>query len=303
MEYLSRILGVVAQQDGFRFHPLCGHIRLNHLLFADDLLLFCKGTETSIMWLLRSFSTFSNASGLTLNKAKSEIFFNGMSSSVMDNILQVSGFRKGQLPFKYLGVPISAKKLSKAEGMKLVDRIVARIRGWGSRHLSYAGRLVLVQWVSHVYMKDCEWSSYSPPSDCSWTWKKITHIMKKFKQAYTNNQWLDTSIEYTVKAGYSWLCGSQPKDRLLRMGIIVDGGCEICAVAPEDHKHLFSECRYTRQCLALFQQKINDARINGLVKRPGFVIQKVIDDVLHRFRKSNAAICKPRERAWLQQIS
>ncbi|XP_074267004.1 uncharacterized protein LOC141590305 [Silene latifolia] len=225
-------------------------------------------------------------------------------------------------------------------------------------------------------MKGCEWSSYSPPVDCSWTWKKITHIMKKFQQAYTNNQWLNSPTEYTVKAGYSWLCGNQPKvrwrflcwntlnipkssficwgimhqrlltkDRLLRMGIIVDGGCEICAAANEDHKHIFSDCQYTRQCLSLFQLKMqvpmdltdmitwfskcrgitkfqkrfvgacyvdllysiwlvrNDARINGLVKSPRFVIQKVIEDVLHRFQRLNTSNLQSRERAWLQQIS
>ncbi|XP_074291146.1 uncharacterized protein LOC141617914 [Silene latifolia] len=143
MEYLSRILGIIAQQDDFRYHPMCGHIKLNHLLFADDLLMFCKGTETSIMWILRSFATFSATSGLQLNKSKSEIYFNGVSTNNVANILQVSGFQRGTLPFKYLGVPISSQKLTKNEGMKLLDKMVARIRGWGTRHLSYAGRLTL----------------------------------------------------------------------------------------------------------------------------------------------------------------
>ncbi|KAL9241975.1 hypothetical protein vseg_016025 [Gypsophila vaccaria] len=147
MEYLSRILGVVAQQETFKFHPMCGHMKLNHLLFADDLLLFCKGNEQSIMWILRGFSTFSLASGLDLNKEKTNIYFNGVTTVLIDNILQVSGFKRGSLPFKYLGVPISSKKLTKNEGMKLLDRITARIIGWGTRHLSYAGRLVLVQSV------------------------------------------------------------------------------------------------------------------------------------------------------------
>ncbi|XP_074297547.1 uncharacterized protein LOC141628284 [Silene latifolia] len=147
MEYLSRVLKVVASQDGFRFHPLCGHLKLNHLLFADDLLLFCKGNAPSIMWILRAFSTFSSASSLHLNRAKSEIYFNGVNSGTITDILQISGFHRGSLPFKYLGVPISSKKLTKAEGQKLTDRIVARIRGWGTQHLTYAGRLTLVNSV------------------------------------------------------------------------------------------------------------------------------------------------------------
>ncbi|XP_074277721.1 uncharacterized protein LOC141601346 [Silene latifolia] len=87
MDYLSRILNVVGQQDDFRFHPMCGHLRLNHLLFADDLLLFSKGTDTSIMWLLRDYATFSAASGLSLNKEKTEIYFNGVQPQTMEAIL------------------------------------------------------------------------------------------------------------------------------------------------------------------------------------------------------------------------
>ncbi|XP_074293124.1 uncharacterized protein LOC141620052 [Silene latifolia] len=103
-----------------------------------------NGTETSIMWLLRGFATFSIASGLELNKDKYDIYFNEVSDKSISNLLQVSGFKRGCLPFRYIRVPISSKKLTKNEGMKLLDRIVARIRGWGTRHLSYAGRLVLV---------------------------------------------------------------------------------------------------------------------------------------------------------------
>ncbi|XP_074305519.1 uncharacterized protein LOC141640735 [Silene latifolia] len=147
MEYLSRILHVISNQDDFRFHPLCRPLKLNHLLFADDLLLFSKGTASSIMWMLRAFSTFSKASGLCFNREKSDIYFNGVPSHVMTNIIQVSGFRQGELPFRYLGVPISSHKLSKNDGMKLTDRITARIRYWGTRQLSYTGRLTLINSV------------------------------------------------------------------------------------------------------------------------------------------------------------
>ncbi|XP_074305761.1 uncharacterized protein LOC141640983 [Silene latifolia] len=148
---------LVVNGTSFGFFQGKRGLRLNHLLFADDLLLFCKGNEQSIMWILRSFATFSAATGLSLNKSKSKIYFNGVASPIVKYILQVSGFHRGTLPFKYLGVPISAKKLTKHEGMKLTDRIVARIRSWGTKHLSYAGMLTL-------FRK----SEYQKPSSISW---------------------------------------------------------------------------------------------------------------------------------------
>lgn len=41
MEYLSRLLKSV--EGSYSFHPRCKTIKLSHLCFADDLMLFCKG--------------------------------------------------------------------------------------------------------------------------------------------------------------------------------------------------------------------------------------------------------------------
>lgn len=39
MEYLSRCRGELKNDPDFNFHPKCKRIHLNHLIFADDLLL------------------------------------------------------------------------------------------------------------------------------------------------------------------------------------------------------------------------------------------------------------------------
>lgn len=79
-------------------------------MFADDLLLFCKGDKMPIMTMLRAFSTFSHSSGFQLSPGKSNAYFNGMNQG---GGRYVSGFKEGQLPFKYLGVPIQTTTLSK----------------------------------------------------------------------------------------------------------------------------------------------------------------------------------------------
>ncbi|XP_074266065.1 uncharacterized protein LOC141588526 [Silene latifolia] len=148
MEYLSRVLtGVTTKLDFFTFHPLCRQLRLNHLCFADDLLLFWRGDRPSIITILRGFATFSVASGLEMNKDKSDIYFNGMSPGDVEFVLRIYGFQEGSFPFRYLGIPISHKRMAIGDCTRLVEKVVERIRGWGTRKLSYARRLVLVKAV------------------------------------------------------------------------------------------------------------------------------------------------------------
>ncbi|KAH0682653.1 hypothetical protein KY289_020405 [Solanum tuberosum] len=66
------------------------------------------------------------------------------------NILQQSGFGCGEFPFKYLGVPLSTKKLTIMQWSPLVNKIIARISSWTAKKLSYAGRMQLVQSKFHL---------------------------------------------------------------------------------------------------------------------------------------------------------
>ncbi|XP_074277525.1 uncharacterized protein LOC141601153 [Silene latifolia] len=93
---------------------------------------------------MRALSSFCKASGLAMNNAKSEIFFNGVPEDIREGIKQVTGFREGTMPFRYLGVPIKAGRLTKKECSTLTENMVARIRGMGAKKLSYAGRVTLI---------------------------------------------------------------------------------------------------------------------------------------------------------------
>ncbi|XP_074313926.1 uncharacterized protein LOC141649128 [Silene latifolia] len=151
MEYLTRLLAFTTETMSFHYHPLCKPLRLTHLMFADDLLLFCKGDVQSIMVLLRTYSTFSIASGLKMSKGKSNVYFNGVREDIKHDILQVSGCVEGNLPFRYLGVPIKTTRLTAPDCAPIIEKLMTKIRGLGTRKLTYAGRLVLIKAVLKTY--------------------------------------------------------------------------------------------------------------------------------------------------------
>ena len=66
---------------------------------------------------------------------------------VKQQIVQQLGYNMEELPFKYLGVPLSTKKMSALQWNPLIEKIMARINSWTTRKLSYAGRTQLVQTV------------------------------------------------------------------------------------------------------------------------------------------------------------
>ncbi|XP_039057118.1 uncharacterized protein LOC120200312 [Hibiscus syriacus] len=133
----------------FGYHPKCKRIGLTHLSFVDDLLIYCKGNPESIAGIIYVLNHFYSLSGLKLNVSKTELFSAGIPSRILEIIHSVSGFRKGQLPVRYLGVPLVIKKLPELDCQPLLDKIKLKMYHWSSKHLSYAGRLELIKTVLH----------------------------------------------------------------------------------------------------------------------------------------------------------
>uniref|UniRef100_A0A1U7W3B3 Uncharacterized protein LOC104219732 n=1 Tax=Nicotiana sylvestris TaxID=4096 RepID=A0A1U7W3B3_NICSY len=84
MEYFTRIMQWVATLDGFAFDTKCKGLKLNHLCFADNVLMFCKGEYQSIMLMLRGLQTFSDASGLSTNAGKSNVYSANMDRQCLE---------------------------------------------------------------------------------------------------------------------------------------------------------------------------------------------------------------------------
>ncbi|OIT37314.1 hypothetical protein A4A49_65912, partial [Nicotiana attenuata] len=86
----------------------------------------------------QKFHQFTLVSGLQANLSKSEAYFGGVPTEGRQQILKLLGLSNGELPFKYLGVPLSTKKLSVLQWQPLIDKMTAKITSWNAKTLSYA---------------------------------------------------------------------------------------------------------------------------------------------------------------------
>ncbi|XP_019229334.1 PREDICTED: uncharacterized protein LOC109210390 [Nicotiana attenuata] len=75
---------------------------------------------------------------------KSNIFLARLTSEVQEEIIAMTGSVPRTLPIRYPRLPLSSKKLSKMECQQLLDKITEKITNAYSRHLSYIGRLQII---------------------------------------------------------------------------------------------------------------------------------------------------------------
>lgn len=82
---------------------------------------------------------FSDMSGLHINNEKSVVFFGGVKLEDQAKISSILGFPIGDLPLKYLGLPMGDKRLLVQGYYPLIARITTHIQSWTVKSLSYAG--------------------------------------------------------------------------------------------------------------------------------------------------------------------
>lgn len=143
------------KDQNFNFHTKCEKLDLANLTFADDILLFCKGDIMSVNMMMNTVKFFSLSTGLIMNPRKCKLFCGGISDETKEAIKEITNFDEGQLPIKYLGVPLTNKRLNITHYIPLIEKVVGRIRHWTSRLLSYAGRVQLIQSVAFAIAQYC----------------------------------------------------------------------------------------------------------------------------------------------------
>nr|GFA76684.1 RNA-directed DNA polymerase, eukaryota, reverse transcriptase zinc-binding domain protein [Tanacetum cinerariifolium] len=111
MEMFSLILARnVERRDVFKYHKGCKDMKLTHLSFVDDLLVFCYRDENFVNVIKDALLEFGKVSGLLLNIDKSVIFFGSVKENEKKMILQSLPFKVGKLPVRCLGIPLLAKR-------------------------------------------------------------------------------------------------------------------------------------------------------------------------------------------------
>lgn len=110
-------------------------------------MIFSRADPISLDSINRVLELFSSIFRLYVNRDKSTLIFIGTIEEMENQLLVAIGFTKGQLPMRYLGVPLVTGKLSYHDCGPILEKIKGILVGWKTRPFSYAGRLVLIRSV------------------------------------------------------------------------------------------------------------------------------------------------------------
>ena len=117
---------------------------LSILQYADDTVIFLDHDIDLAKNMKLLLCVFEQLSGLKINYHKSDIFCFGQARECEEQYSQFFGCKLGQLPFKYLGIPMNVRRLSNKDCKVIEDRIEKKLSSWKGKLLSAGGRLVLI---------------------------------------------------------------------------------------------------------------------------------------------------------------
>lgn len=125
-----------------------GSPRVNHLLFADDTMIFCHATKENSQKLSSLLLQYEKASGQKINSEKSSITFSAKTpTETKDLVKDILKISKEGVSGKYLGLPEHLDRKRRDLFTSIVDRIRQRAATRSTRFLSKAGKLTMLKSV------------------------------------------------------------------------------------------------------------------------------------------------------------
>jgi len=144
-------------------------------LYADDVALFLQPTAADINLFLQLLHLFGEASGLKTNVQKNNVLPICCAEEDLTLIQNMLPCEVLNFPCKYLGLPLSNKKLTE-QVQPIIDKVAGQLPGWKTDLMTRAGRVIHVQFVLTGILIYVIMAIDLPP----WALKAIDKIRRSF---------------------------------------------------------------------------------------------------------------------------
>lgn len=119
---------------------------ISHLMFTDDCILFCWGSEEEARNLKQVLDVYENLSGQAINYNKSGVFFSPNVDPVeRQHIEVIFGVNQCLNTGRYLGLPSLIGRKKKEIFSHIRDRVWKKLHQWRRKKLSKVGKEILIK--------------------------------------------------------------------------------------------------------------------------------------------------------------
>lgn len=144
MDVLGRL--VVKAEELQLLEPLASRpLRHRTSLYAEDVVMFLSPNEHDLTLVKSLLDKYGAASGLRANLVKSSVVPIACNEDDVLTVRQNLDCQISSFPCKYLGLPLSTRRLTSADLQPILDKIADMLPGWKAALLERSGRLVLVK--------------------------------------------------------------------------------------------------------------------------------------------------------------
>jgi hypothetical protein len=143
---LNRLLQIAT--DRGLLSPLNGHTaRFRISMYADDAVILLRSTTNNINNLRDILVNFGLVTGLQTNLQKTTVSAISYGDINLDAVLASLPVARAHFPIKYLGLPLSIRRLRKVDFQCQIDKTASKLSAWYGRNLTQVGRVSLTKSV------------------------------------------------------------------------------------------------------------------------------------------------------------
>jgi hypothetical protein len=162
VEGLSRFLAEAKNSGSFKGIKISPGLYNLHLLFVDDILIFCDGSRRDTNKLIEGLTLFKRDTGMLINDQKSSITFASLEDVDLRYFLSQLPFQVIELEegLKYLIFKLKPNDYRKTNWMWLIEKLEKKLKVWSHKWLSRVGQLVLIKSVLEaipIYWMSLSW--------------------------------------------------------------------------------------------------------------------------------------------------